>query len=153
MRYGVDGKPREGGARLGTIGRDHLGQVGHQFGRDYQLCHNGWRGPSGSLGVGSREDERRHEPDALYAHQRLAKRSGWQRVHRFDFPRGKHRAFDGHDCTADPAAVDRNSADLQTCLWVACYARDQPGSCGTQSFWLGLEPGRKFALPLGLLFL
>jgi hypothetical protein len=41
--------------------------------------------------------------------------------------------------------------DLQTCLWVACYARGQLGSCGGPSFWLGLEPGRKFALPLGLL--
>jgi len=33
MRHSVDGKASEGGARLGTIGRDHLGQVGHQFGR------------------------------------------------------------------------------------------------------------------------
>jgi hypothetical protein len=32
MRYSVDGKASEGGARLGAIGRDHLGEVGHQFG-------------------------------------------------------------------------------------------------------------------------
>jgi hypothetical protein len=37
----VDGKASEGGARLGAIGRDHLGEIGHEFGRDYQLRHNG----------------------------------------------------------------------------------------------------------------
>ena len=37
IRYGVDGKANEGRARLGAIGGDHLGQVGHQLGRDYQL--------------------------------------------------------------------------------------------------------------------
>jgi hypothetical protein len=33
-------KARESGARLGAIGRDHLGDLGHQFGRHDQLSHN-----------------------------------------------------------------------------------------------------------------
>ena len=76
MRDGVDGKPREGGARLGTIGRDHLGQVGHQFGRDYQLRHNGSGGAVGIATVGHSEDEAPTRSDALNAHQRLANESG-----------------------------------------------------------------------------
>jgi hypothetical protein len=28
-------------------------------------------------------------------------------------------------------------------LWVACYARGQPGSLDSRPLWLGLEPGRK----------
>ena len=36
-------------------------------------------------------------------------------------------------------------------LWVACYARDQLGSCGGPSFWLGSGPARKLQLPSGLL--
>ena len=39
---------------------------------------------------------------------------------------------------------------MQARLWVACYARCQPGSFGLSPFWLGLEPGRKLQLPLGL---
>jgi hypothetical protein len=34
---------------------------------------------------------------------------------------------------------------------VACYARCQPGSWIPALSWLGLEPGRKLQLPLGLL--
>jgi hypothetical protein len=37
MRYGVDGKVSERGARLGAIGRDHLSEFGHQFGWNDQL--------------------------------------------------------------------------------------------------------------------
>jgi hypothetical protein len=33
MRYSVDGKTGEGGARLGTIGRDHRSQFSHKLGR------------------------------------------------------------------------------------------------------------------------
>ena len=42
---------------------------------------------------------------------------------------------------------------LQTCLWVACYARGQPGSLDLRPSWPGLGLERKFALPFGLLFL
>jgi hypothetical protein len=41
MRNGVDGKAAEGGAQLGRIGHDHPSDLGHEFGRDYQLRHNG----------------------------------------------------------------------------------------------------------------
>jgi hypothetical protein len=36
------------------------------------------------------------------------------------------------------------------CLWVACYARGQPGPLDLRPSWFGLEPGRKFMLPLSL---
>jgi hypothetical protein len=109
MRDGVDGKPREGGARLGTIGRDHLGQVGHQFGRDYQLRHNGSGGRWGSLRSVTAKTRRRHDPTrSMRTSVSQNESGGGKGFIGFDFPRGKHRAFDGHDCTADPAAVDRN---------------------------------------------
>jgi hypothetical protein len=41
---------------------------------------------------------------------------------------------------------------LRTSLWVACYARCQPGSFEVGSLWPGLGPGRKLELPLGLIF-
>ena len=43
MCYGVDGKAGEGGDRLGAIGRDHLGELGHYLRRDDQLRHDGAR--------------------------------------------------------------------------------------------------------------
>ena len=33
---------------------------------------------------------------------------------------------------------------------MACYARGQPDPFGLTSSWFGLEPGRKWTLPLGL---
>ena len=39
---------------------------------------------------------------------------------------------------------------IKTCLWVTCYARGQPWAW-VKSL-LGLEPGRKFALPPGFIF-
>jgi hypothetical protein len=48
--------------------------------------------------------------------------------------------------------VAKNWVWLQTCLWVACYARGQPDPFGLTSSWFGLEPGRKLVLPLGLQF-
>jgi hypothetical protein len=57
MRYSVDGKASERGARLGAIGRDHLGEFSHQFGWDYQLCHDGPRGAAASTRVAHDEKQ------------------------------------------------------------------------------------------------
>ena len=57
MRYSVDRKASEGGARLGAIGRDYLRKFGRELGRDYQLRYNGPRGPSGHAMVGYGENQ------------------------------------------------------------------------------------------------
>jgi hypothetical protein len=41
---------------------------------------------------------------------------------------------------------------LQTCLWVACYARCQPGSLDSLPSWFGLEPGQGGHLAPACLF-
>ena len=53
-----------------------------------------------------------------------------------------------------PAAMVINVAAsyLWACLWVACYARGQPGSLDARPLWLGLEPGRKFSFPSACFF-
>src|SRR5258705_13540510 len=60
IRDGVDGKASEGRTRLGTIGRDHLGKIGHHLGRNYQLRHNGMLG--GVVPVAHTKKRRRQEP-------------------------------------------------------------------------------------------
>jgi hypothetical protein len=77
MRNGVDGKASEGGARLGTIGRDHLSEFGHEFGRDHQIRYNCPCGPSGHAVVGYGENEPPTGAGALNAHPRRTHR-GWQ---------------------------------------------------------------------------
>jgi hypothetical protein len=62
MRYGVDGKASERGARLGAIGRDHLGDLGHQFGRTTSFATTALERRPGSLWSVTVNTSRRHEP-------------------------------------------------------------------------------------------
>jgi hypothetical protein len=74
MRYGVDGEAGEGGARLGTIGRDHLSYLGHQFGRNNQLRYHRPGRAAWDAVVGHGEHEPPARADPLYARQRLTER-------------------------------------------------------------------------------
>jgi hypothetical protein len=62
MRDGVDGETRESRARFWAIGRDHLGKLGHEFGRDHQLRYNCPRGPSGHAVGGHGKNQPSGEP-------------------------------------------------------------------------------------------
>jgi hypothetical protein len=73
MRYGVDGKASERGARLRAIGCDHLSDLGHEFGRNYQLRYHRPEVAWGAV-VGHGENEATAGADPLDAHQRLAER-------------------------------------------------------------------------------
>jgi hypothetical protein len=74
QRRWVDGETGEGRAGLGAIGGDHLGKLGHEFGRHDQLRHNGPHGPPRVAAVVHNENEPPARADSLYARQRLAER-------------------------------------------------------------------------------
>jgi hypothetical protein len=81
------------------------------------------------------------------------------RIRRRGWRRQWHASAKGSTSGGDASGLGRGSGAakmkgwLRTCLWVACYARCQPGPWDSRPLWLGLEPSWKFALPLGLLFL
>jgi hypothetical protein len=72
MRYSVDGKAGERGARLGTIGGNHLSEFGHEFGRHDQLRHDGPHRPPRVAAAVHNKNEPPACADPLYTRQRLA---------------------------------------------------------------------------------
>jgi hypothetical protein len=84
MRYSVDGKKARKGARLGAIGRDHLGEIRHDFGRDHQLRHDRPpRPPRVAMVVHDENQPPAMSRSALYAPAPRRTRPGRHRVHRF----------------------------------------------------------------------
>jgi hypothetical protein len=88
MRYGVDGKTGESRARLGTIGGDHLGDLGHEFGRNDQLRYHRPGKAAWDAVVGHGDMSRRQEPMRFMRASASQKASGMAKGSKVSISRG-----------------------------------------------------------------